>query len=93
MSGARAATASRGQRRAVALDDGQQLGFAAELAQDDLEGLPRLAPRDELLVDEADGVAAAEAALGVVARGLGDAAGAHALQGLLHRGRVAARFG
>ena len=67
------------QRGAVAFDDGQQLGFAAELAEDDLERLARLAPGDELLVDEADRVAAAEAALGVVARGLGDAAGAHAL--------------
>src|SRR3954447_2133376 len=57
------------QRGTVAFDDGQQLGFAAELAEDDLERLARLAPGDELLVDEADGVAAAEAALGVVAGG------------------------
>src|SRR4051812_35712609 len=73
------------ERGAVAFDDRQQLGFAAELAEDDLERLGRLAPGDELLVDEADRVAAAEAALGVVAGGLGDAAGAHALEGLLHR--------
>ena len=89
--GTSAATASPSQRRAVALDHGQQLGLAAELAEHDLERLARLAPGDELLVDEADRVAAAEAALGVVARGLGDAAGADVGERLLHRGGVAAR--
>src|SRR4051812_13985573 len=57
----------RAQWRAHALDHRQQLGFAAEFAEDDLEGLPRLAPGHELLVDEAHRVSAAEAALRVVA--------------------------
>src|SRR4051812_29154812 len=80
-----------GQRGADALDDRQQLGLAAEFAEDDLEGLPRFPPGDELLVDEAHGVPAAETALGVVARGLGHAARADVAQGLLHGVRVLAR--
>src|SRR4051794_38298916 len=78
------------ERGADALDDRQQLGLAPELTEYDLERLPRLAPGDELLVDEAHRVPAAEAALGVVARRLRHAAGAHAAEGLLHRVRVAA---
>src|SRR5215203_3743922 len=72
------------ERGAVALDHGQQLGLAAELAAHDLERLARLAPGDELLVDEPDGVAPAEAAVRVVAGGLGHAPGADVAQRLLH---------
>ena len=51
----------------------------------------RLAPGDELLADVADGVADREAALGVLARGGRDAAGAHGVQRRLHRGRRSRR--
>src|SRR4051794_31617633 len=65
------------ERRPVALEPGGLPRLASELAEHRLERLPQLAPGDELLVDEPDGLASAEAAFDVVPGRAGDRAGAH----------------
>src|SRR5688572_31674578 len=55
-------------RRVLALDDRHDLHALTERGDRRGQRRPRAAPGDDPVADEADGVAASEAALGVVAR-------------------------
>ena len=61
-------------RRRVPADHGQDLGPVAEDSHGLGQSRPRPAPGDDLLTDEADGVACDEPALRVVAGGRSDGA-------------------
>ena len=68
------------QRRVGAPQAGDQLGVVRELLEHLAQRLPRPAPGDDLLLDEADGVAGAEAALSVVDPRRRDRPGADVLE-------------
>jgi hypothetical protein len=76
------------QRRFGAPQAGDQLRVVRELLEHLAQRLPRLAPGDDLVLDEADRIAGAKAPLSIVQRSRRDRACADVLERQRHRCRV-----